>query len=452
MIKFCEQEEAICKLIRDHALSLNPAATPRLAGGFVRDKIMEVVCHDIDVALDNISGLLFATGLANKLVNHPTVYKILANPEKSKHLETAVLNLYGYSIDFVHLRSESYTQTRIPTIQKGTPEEDAFRRDITINSLFYNLITGEIEDFTGRGIHDIHNKVIDTPLDPRTTLLDDPLRILRIFRFKSKLGFKISKRIYDALEDRSLGLALEKKVSNERNGIEIMKMLQYENGEDGLIEIINNELVFSVFKPKTSIEIDKSKALEYSRNLRDVLNRLSDGPYLRKLTKKTVDSSLLKLYLVLQYFLNIKISHNQKDEFMNTIVMKDSLKTKKEIFSAVRSIEERIEQLLMNKTSDVVRIVVECKEYWLEVLTILLLKLNEQQYYDMICNIFDQNYHESYLETPLVNGDYLVSLNTDPKDFKHILFECFVLQIKNPDLLRDEIYSRYKAMHTSRVK
>lgn len=440
MITFCKQEEAICKLIRDHAFSLDPPVTPRLAGGFVRDKIMGFVCHDIDVALDNISGLLFATGLASKLADHPTVYKILANPEKSKHLETAVLNLYGYSIDFVHLRNESYTQTRIPTIQKGTPEEDAFRRDITINSLFYNIATGNIEDFTGRGLHDIQSRIIDTPLDPRVTLLDDPLRILRIFRFKSKLGFKISGRIYEALQDKNLGVALEKKISNERNGCEIMKMLGYECGEDGLVEIVNNDLVFSVFKPGINIEIDKSKAFEYSKNLKDALRRLSDREYLCRFTKKTVDSSLLKLYLVLQYFLNIKIGNNKKEEFVNVMVVKDSLKSRKEMFSAVRAIEEHAEHILVDKTTDVVRIVAKCREYWLETLVILFLKFNDNKYYDLICDIFDQNYHESYLETPLINGDYLVSLKTDPKDFKYCLFECFVLQIKNPRLSKDEIY------------
>jgi tRNA nucleotidyltransferase (CCA-adding enzyme) len=82
-------------------------------------------------------------------------------------------------IDFVHLRSEVYTTSRIPEVQSGSPEEDASRRygsvlycyfvfnvnlsfftisrDFTINSLFYNLNERLIEDFTGEGIKDLKN-------------------------------------------------------------------------------------------------------------------------------------------------------------------------------------------------------------------------------------------------------------------------------------------------------
>jgi hypothetical protein len=51
------------------------------------------------------------------------------NPEKSKHLETATMHLLGFSIDFVNLRTESYTSdSRIPHMGIGTPEDDAYRR------------------------------------------------------------------------------------------------------------------------------------------------------------------------------------------------------------------------------------------------------------------------------------------------------------------------------------
>jgi tRNA nucleotidyltransferase (CCA-adding enzyme) len=101
---------------------------------------------------------------------------IMANPEQSKHLETATLRLLGLPIDLVHLRSEKYTEeSRIPTIEVGTPEEDALRRDFTINSLFYNLNQQKVEDLTGRGLDDLKNGIIRTPLDPQITLMDGVL-------------------------------------------------------------------------------------------------------------------------------------------------------------------------------------------------------------------------------------------------------------------------------------
>jgi len=437
-INFTQEEEAICKLIRDHALSLNPLVTPRLAGGFVRDRIMNIPCHDMDVALDRISGFEFATGLSKKLEGHPSVHKIMANPEKSKHLETAVLTIGCYSIDFVHLRSETYAQTRIPTIRRGTAEEDAFRRDITVNTLFYNLVTEEVEDYTGRGLSDMKSGVIDTPLDPKVTLLDDPLRVLRIFRFRSKLGFEISERIYDALRDPSIATALEAKVSKERNGIEIMKMLGYSNGEDGLIEIVRNRLVVPVFKPKvTDVDFDIGEASEYVRGLRTFLQEFVEKKYVML---RAPDWVVLRLYIVLQYFINMKAGNGKSSEYVNVMIAKSSLSTSKGVFSAVRAIEEGIEEILAAERPDVVEIVLRCKEHWLEVLVILFLKYKEQKYREMISSIFEQNYQNSYLERPLVNGNFLTERGTNVKDFKQILFACHVHQVKNPGVCRDEIY------------
>jgi Poly A polymerase head domain len=108
---------------------------------------------------------------------------IAANPDQSKHLETATLKLHGLSIDMVHLRNEKYTEeSRIPMIEVGTPAEDAERRDFTINSLFYNVNSQKVEDFTGKGLEDLKNGIIRTPLDPRITFLDGELQILHQHR------------------------------------------------------------------------------------------------------------------------------------------------------------------------------------------------------------------------------------------------------------------------------
>ena len=52
---------------------------------------------------------------------------ILSNPDQSKHLETAKMKLAGLEIDLVNLRSESYADSRIPTMEIGNPREDAMR-------------------------------------------------------------------------------------------------------------------------------------------------------------------------------------------------------------------------------------------------------------------------------------------------------------------------------------
>lgn len=91
-------------------------------------------------------------------------------------------------------------------------QEDALRRDLTINSLFYNVNTGEIEDFSGRGLADMRDGIIRTPLPPLTTLLDDPLRVLRAVRFASRLDFRMAPDLTEAASDARVHRSLAQKV------------------------------------------------------------------------------------------------------------------------------------------------------------------------------------------------------------------------------------------------
>ena len=98
--------------------------TVRIAGGWVRDKLLGVEGKDdIDVALDNISGVEFAKALSEwserKGGESIKFGVIQQNPDKSKHLETATAT-QKYQIDFVNLRTEKYTDSRIPFIEIGS--------------------------------------------------------------------------------------------------------------------------------------------------------------------------------------------------------------------------------------------------------------------------------------------------------------------------------------------
>lgn len=155
---------------------------------------------DIDIAMDDMFGEEFAKMLNEKLYPDQKKFGVIkSNSEKSKHLETATMRIHGMMIDLVNLRSEKYTEdSRVPTIDIGTPEEDAYRRDLTINSLFYNINQGIVEDFTQRGIQDLKDGIIRTPLQPLQTFLDDPLRVMRTVRFATRYDFKILEEIYEA--------------------------------------------------------------------------------------------------------------------------------------------------------------------------------------------------------------------------------------------------------------
>lgn len=104
--------------------------------------------------------------------------------------------------------------------------EDATRRDITINSLFYNLHTQTVEDFTQKGLSDLSAHLIRTPLPPSETFFDDPLRIIRVIRFASRFGYRINEDILEATKRNDVRLAFSEKLSKERVGIDIVKSLK----------------------------------------------------------------------------------------------------------------------------------------------------------------------------------------------------------------------------------
>ena len=75
----------------------------------------------------------------------------------------------------------------------GTPEQDAFRRDFTINALFYNIADFSIIDYTG-GLEDLKKKIVRVIGDPDKRFVEDPVRMIRAARFAGTLGFDIEKK------------------------------------------------------------------------------------------------------------------------------------------------------------------------------------------------------------------------------------------------------------------
>jgi poly(A) polymerase len=82
----------------------------------------------------------------------------------------------------------------------GTPEEDAFRRDFTINALFYDIATFSIIDYVG-GLQDLKDGIIRSIGDPRQRFQEDPVRMLRAIAFAARLGFTLDSPIVAAIRE-----------------------------------------------------------------------------------------------------------------------------------------------------------------------------------------------------------------------------------------------------------
>ena len=285
-------------------LSHRPTATTpceaRIAGGWVRDKLLGLPSHDLDVSLSSMTGHHFAlflkaylesevfprTPLAREMqeaapsharISH--IGKIAANPEQSKTLETATARVLGFDLDFVNLRKEVYEGThRIPIMSFGTPLEDAMRRDMTVNALFYNVHTAAIEDWTQHGLADLRDGIVRTPMDPTATFTDDPLRILRCVRFGSRFGYTIHPDILAALAAPAspLHAALASKVSRERVGIEVDKMLSGRDPRYALQLLAQLQLYWVVFMPPPALSQRMGRSSDRGAHIDELVHDAPD--------------------------------------------------------------------------------------------------------------------------------------------------------------------------------
>jgi tRNA nucleotidyltransferase/poly(A) polymerase len=246
-----EQEAKVFTALLDASTEMGKQTTLRAAGGWVRDKLLGGESSDIDIALDNVPGDVFSEFLHQRersKGNISSIGIVKENPDQSKHIRTASFRFHGIDFDINNLRSETYTESsRIPEVKFAKhPSEDAFRRDFTINALYYNLNTREVEDFTGTGLSDLESGIVRTPLPASRTFVDDPLRVLRAVRFASRFEFKLDPEIVDAWAHEDVRAGLMNKVSRERIGVEICKMMRDANAfkavglflDSGLLELI----------------------------------------------------------------------------------------------------------------------------------------------------------------------------------------------------------------------
>ncbi|KAL4931945.1 tRNA adenylyltransferase [Aspergillus undulatus] len=294
----------------------DPQTVLRFTGGWVRDKLLGVGSHDIDVAINNMTGYQFGLKLKEYLDipgnldkyrqshekegehKHVSLHKIEANPEKSKHLETVTTKIFGFDVDLVNLRKEEYAEdSRTPQMQFGTATEDALRRDATINALFYNLNESKVEDLTGKGLEDMQDEIVRTPLEPYQTFKDDPLRVLRLIRFASRLGFRIEAETENAMQHSDIGTALKLKISRERVGVEVEKMLR---GPDprGALDIIDRlnlySIIFANYQDDAAAEMT-SWSLAYNA-LHRLLSSNDESPAAVRVRKLLVRDTLEEYY------------------------------------------------------------------------------------------------------------------------------------------------------------
>jgi poly(A) polymerase len=156
------------------------------AGGCVRDMVRGLPAKDFDIATDATPDLV------QKIFSH--TYAVGA------HFGVIVVVENGFNFEVATFRSDgAYLDHRHPVeVRFSSPEEDAKRRDFTINGMFFDPEKDEVIDFVG-GKDDLRGKLVRAIGDPAARFSEDRLRMLRAVRFATVLDFKIDDRTWEAL-------------------------------------------------------------------------------------------------------------------------------------------------------------------------------------------------------------------------------------------------------------
>lgn len=221
-----------------------------LVGGSVRDFLLGKKPKDFDVGTD-------------------------ASPREIKHLFGNSL-IIGRRFRIVHIRFKGNKIIEVTTFRKkteddasngdaptirdntfGTPREDAFRRDITINGLFYTIADFSIIDYVG-GLKDLEDGIIRIIGDPKVRFTEDPVRMIRVIRHAARTGFTISESTSSAIREMSEKIAL---CPPTRIGEEILKDLKSGKSRESY-RLLKEYGILKVLFPSTQESIDKGKVTE----------------------------------------------------------------------------------------------------------------------------------------------------------------------------------------------
>ena len=234
---------------------------------------------------------------------------------------------------------DKVTSFDIAQAQDNDVYVDSRRRDLTINSIFYNLNTHEVYD-PFNGVEDIQNRVI------RTSSLDnmksDPLRMLRTYRFAAKTGFSVDKELSQYCKEN---FSLIKDVATERVNSEIMNIFSAKYSTSSLNKM-NEDGVLKILFPSVSDDKEKvSFAIDVADNIPQTMPLLKIvALYLN--SEKSIDAIIEELKSLkfpkksIQYMSKILLN-------MSKISSVEKLKDKQNIAGVIKELGDYTEDALM---------------------------------------------------------------------------------------------------------
>lgn len=244
------------------------------AGGWVRDYLLSHPSNDIDIATD--------CPMTKLLDLFPNALLV------GMQFGVIVLPLEGHLFEIATFRKDiDYQDGRKPLrVEAATPEEDALRRDFTINGMFYDPLEEKVYDYV-HGIEDLKRGVIRAIGDPYERFQEDRLRMIRAARFSSRFSYPIEEETRDAII--AFAPELFPAVKTERIYQELKKM-----AESGRFK----EAVRELYRLKLLEEIIPSIKKEHKHNFEGRVSKIDESfPFALKLYFVCPDIESLKTLL-----------------------------------------------------------------------------------------------------------------------------------------------------------
>ncbi|CAF0827092.1 unnamed protein product [Brachionus calyciflorus] len=298
----------------------------RIAGGAVRDLIMNIFPHDIDLATNALPDEMI------KMLNAENIRIINLNGLKHGTVPVRINDKQNFEITTLRIDVKTYGRHAEVEFTNDW-HKDAIRRDLTVNSLFLDL-DGTIFDYVN-GVDDINNKIIKFVGIPDKRVKEDYLRILRYFRFYSRVKSDCKehhKESLEAIRNNAEGLKI---ISGQRIGYELRKILS-QKFCDSFMEI------FYEFSLAPHMGLPVNGNLEKFKNI-----------YQKSFKNKPLPHTLLSALMNSEEDINklderIKLSNDEKSTML-------AIKKYENVLDSFNTVEEIIEfftkQFLIPKSS-----------------------------------------------------------------------------------------------------
>ena len=225
---------------------LNEYGKGYIVGGAIRDILLGLKPKDVD----------FATNISYETLK--TLFSEYTPKETGKSFGVLRIRIDNTDYEIAKFRKDNYEEKDglkiIPEEKKVSfvddIRNDLARRDFTINAMAYNQKEGIIDLYNGQ--KDIENKIINFVGNAEERIIEDPLRVLRAFRFMSRLKFSLSENTIEAIKKQK---ELLKNIPEERITMEFSKLLLGENIKNTLI-LMKNIGVLELIIPEFKVTYD----------------------------------------------------------------------------------------------------------------------------------------------------------------------------------------------------